>query len=390
MIVRSLVALTVVALVSISAGGATNLPAPESSAATLPTHESVRTARPGAAQQRTRPAQQFRYVSPKGSDSNPGTLKRPWRTIGKAMRALVAGKTAYVRAGTYREATDVPCGTSHNTLQWNRSGRPGAPITISGYPGEERRVVVRTKIKLNGSHLRLVNLVVARNSAFHPIDKGCTGDANVNVYGDDVEISDLEVRDSNNSGIYLKDADRAKILGNWIHDNGAHPTQDHGIYYGSGTGGVIANNVIERSLGYGIHMYPRPSGQTLVHNTIVGSGNAGIILSTSGSHIVIVNNISAWNGDYGIRTGDGCEECWADQNVLYGNASDAYYLPEELTVHRTIEADPLFVDRAKRNYRLLARSPAVNTARVDYSRPFDFDGRSRPRGAGPDIGSYER
>jgi Right handed beta helix region len=383
-VVRSLVALTVVALVFISAGGATNLTAPERSAATLPTVGAARTPRP-------RVAEHVRYVSPKGSDSNPGTLERPWRTIGKAMRTLLPGRTAYLRAGIYREATDVPCGTSHNTLQWNRSGRPGAPITISGYPGQERRVVVRTKIKVNGSHLRLVNLVVARNSAFHPIDKGCTGDANVNVYGDDVEISGLEVRDSNNSGIYLKDADRAKILGNWIHDNGAHPTQDHGIYYGSGTGGVIGNNVIERSLGYGIHMYPRPSGQTLVQNTIVGSGNAGIIVSTSGNHIVIVNNISAWNSDYGIRTGgNGCEECWADQNVLYGNGTDAYYLPEELTVHRTIEADPLFVDRAKRNYRLLARSPAVNTARADYSRPYDFDGRSRPRGAGPDIGSYER
>lgn len=384
-VVRSVVALTVVALLFISAGGATNLPAPElSPVTTRPTRDAARIPEP-------RVAQQARYVSPRGSDSNPGTLKRPWRTIGKAMRTLVPGKTAYLRAGIYREAIDVPCGTSHNTLQWNRSGRPGAPITISGYPGEERRVVVRTKIKLNGSNLRLVNLVSARNSAFNPIDKGCTGDANVNVYGDEVEISGLEIRDSNNSGIYLKEANRTKILGNWIHDNGAHPTQDHGIYFGSGTGGVIANNIIERNLGYGIHMYPRPSGQTIVHNTIVGSGNAGIVLSTSGSHIVIVNNISAWNDDYGIRTGgDGCDECWADQNVLYGNASDAYYLPEDLTVHRTIEADPLFVDRGRMNYRLLARSPAVNTARIDYSRPFDYDGHSRPRGAGPDIGSYER
>jgi Right handed beta helix region len=383
--VRSVVALACVALVATSAGGVTSLPTPESSsAATAIARDTVRAAKP-------RPGTtQARYVSPRGSDANPGTLERPWKTIGKAMKTLVPGRTAYLRAGSYRERTDVACGTSHNTLEWNRSGRPGAPITISGYPGEGRRVVVRTKIKLNGDHLRLLDLVSARNSAFNPVDNGCTGDANVNIYGDDVVISGLEIRDSNNSGVYLKDADRANILGNWIHDNGAHPTQDHGIYYGSGSGGVIANNVIERTLGYGIHMYPRPSGQTIVHNTIVGSGNSGIILSTSGSRIVVVNNISAWNVDYGIRTdGKGCEDCWADQNVLYGNSED-YYLPEPLSVQRTIQADPLFVDRSARNYRLLARSPAVNTARGDYSRPYDFDGRSRPRGAGPDIGSYER
>src|SRR5215212_3506995 len=40
------------------------------------------------------------YVSRAGSDSNPGTLERPWRTIQKAVTRLKPGQTALVRAGT--------------------------------------------------------------------------------------------------------------------------------------------------------------------------------------------------------------------------------------------------------------------------------------------------
>jgi len=59
------------------------------------------------------------YVSTGGSDSNPGTSDRPWRTIQKAANTMVAGDTVIVRAGDYAERVQV-----------SRSGSSGAQITF--------------------------------------------------------------------------------------------------------------------------------------------------------------------------------------------------------------------------------------------------------------------
>ena len=56
------------------------------------------------------------YVATNGSDSNPGTLSRPWRTIGKATQTLQAGDTVNIRGGTYNERL-IP----------SRSGTSGIP-----------------------------------------------------------------------------------------------------------------------------------------------------------------------------------------------------------------------------------------------------------------------
>ena len=72
------------------------------------------------------PAQAANYsVSPSGSDSAPGTLSQPFRTIQKAASIMVAGDTAFIRAGVYRE-----------TVTPKNSGTQNAPITCMPYNGE--------------------------------------------------------------------------------------------------------------------------------------------------------------------------------------------------------------------------------------------------------------
>jgi parallel beta-helix repeat protein len=329
------------------------------------------------------------YVSTAGSDANPGTLAAPWRTIAKAMSTLAAGQTAYVRAGTYAETTDRACDSSYNTLTWSRSGTASAPITISGYPGESSAVVIKTKLKLAGSFVRLANLIVGHNTAYSSFDSACTGEPNVVVSGDDVTLDGLTIQNSNMSGIYLSGADRVTIVGNRIRDNGTHAALDHGVYYGSGVGGTIANNIFERNRAYGIQMYPHPQGQVITQNVITGSGKAGMILSGA-SDLTVVNNISAWNAEEGIRTGGGgCSGCSADQNVLYGNARN-YYLPTALAVGSTISADPLFANRAAGDYHLASGSPGVDAARPAFSMAVDLARNPRPAGGGPDVGAFER
>jgi len=69
------------------------------------------------------------FVSPGGSDTNPGTPGAPMQTLAAAVPLLSPGNTLYLRAGTYRE-----------TLNPTTSGSPSAPITIAAY-GNETAVI---------------------------------------------------------------------------------------------------------------------------------------------------------------------------------------------------------------------------------------------------------
>ncbi len=66
------------------------------------------------------------FVAITGSDENPGTEDKPFRTIQKAADIMVPGDICIIREGTYRESV----------RQYN-SGDPGKPISFVSYPGEK-------------------------------------------------------------------------------------------------------------------------------------------------------------------------------------------------------------------------------------------------------------
>jgi len=67
------------------------------------------------------------YVDDSGSNSNPGTLASPFRTITYGLTFLTnPGDTLYVRGGTYNERAVI----------WNKNGTSSAPIYVGGYNGE--------------------------------------------------------------------------------------------------------------------------------------------------------------------------------------------------------------------------------------------------------------
>ena len=88
------------------------------------------------------------YVSPDGSDANPGTKELPWKSIAFATcggkfkcpnetenpNLLEAGDTLFVREGRYKELTTST--SADRGIRFANSGREGSPIVITGYPGE--------------------------------------------------------------------------------------------------------------------------------------------------------------------------------------------------------------------------------------------------------------
>ncbi|MHC4359911.1 MAG: right-handed parallel beta-helix repeat-containing protein [Planctomycetota bacterium] len=80
------------------------------------------------------------YVSPEGSDSNPGLQTMPFRTIQKATDVIKAGDTCYLGSGTYRE-----------TVHLKKSGRQGEPIRFTAAEGAKAILKGTDVLNLNWS-----------------------------------------------------------------------------------------------------------------------------------------------------------------------------------------------------------------------------------------------
>ena len=65
------------------------------------------------------------FISPNGSDNNPGTINRPFKTIQKCAELVQPGSTCWLRQGTYRE-----------TVRPKMSGTKTEPITFAAYKQE--------------------------------------------------------------------------------------------------------------------------------------------------------------------------------------------------------------------------------------------------------------
>jgi hypothetical protein len=80
------------------------------------------------------------YVATNGSNSNSGTLDRPFLTIQQAANVAQPGDNVFVRGGTYRE-----------TVTMAHSGTSSAPITFQPYSGEQVTVSGLDKVGSNWS-----------------------------------------------------------------------------------------------------------------------------------------------------------------------------------------------------------------------------------------------
>jgi parallel beta-helix repeat protein len=346
------------------------------------------------------------FVAPNGSDIGPGTLRRPWRTVQRALDSLQPGETVYVRAGVYRE-----------NLSLTRGGTRTQTATVRSYPGE--RVVLRPaekdpsyplRIKTGAAYVRVQGFVV----------EGASMPGTVNVYilgrAHDVELARCEIRGAEHgSGIFVDNtASRIDVVANLVHDNNEPGRQHQGIYY-EASNGVIANNVVfGHTQGFGIQLRTDsragPNGVIVTNNTVTRNRMGGIVVEHTASSITLVNNISAFNQGAGIRGYFSEEDHQDDEvgignvvhdNLVYGNGGygNMYSDPvvsgpsagaRILRFGRNIVADPRFLAAARADFRLRHSSPALGRAVPRYAPLFDRRGKPRRKRSSIDLGAFER
>jgi hypothetical protein len=259
-----------------------------------------------------------RYVAPFGLDSNPGTEGQPWRTLAHAESEARPGDTVVIRSGTY--------GARGTVTALDRDGTAAAPISFVAQPGEPAPTILG-QLRVEGDHRRLCGLLFQGPTG--PVANGTASseggeDVQVWIMGDGVELARSEVRGNRwHAGVYLYEAKHARVVGNYVHDNGqfgnpAMANLDHGIYFESGSG-LVADNLIEHNVAHGVQLYPEPANVTVRNNTITGHGRAAIIFGEQASANDIVGNVITGNHE-GVRAWEltGAGNVVRD-NRLWGN-----------------------------------------------------------------------
>jgi len=97
------------------------------------------------------------YVAMNGDDRNPGTKELPFRTVAKGFQMVTAGQTLMIREGRYNEGQ----------LMLSHDGRPDAPITIRGYPGE--------KVVFDGTAAEMSDLSTWNSDGAEILSTSCAG-----------------------------------------------------------------------------------------------------------------------------------------------------------------------------------------------------------------------
>jgi hypothetical protein len=338
------------------------------------------------------------YVSPTGSDSNPGTQAAPVKTITRADALASAGSTVHVAAGTYYVSAPSlssagivtrKSGTSSARIRFVSDVKWGAKIVVSGtgITWDSRGNYVDIdgfQITGSGRHGLLASgaYLTFKNNYIHDltVSGGCNGSggAAIDTYGP--------------VGNVLIDRNVVRNIG-YRYIGACNTIQ--GIYIANANN-VVTNNIVSGVAMAGIQQWHGATASTIVNNTsfhnkigiLLGQGDAGT--TTGSANNYVANNIVYDNVAYGV-----IEMGKMGGNNRYANnlvARSGTSWKVKGSVSGSISSDPLFrnyLANGTGDYRVYSSSPAIDRGTSTKAPAIDFAGVARPRGAAVDVGAYE-
>jgi hypothetical protein len=342
------------------------------------------------------------YLSPGGSDSNPGTYTQPFRTVAKGVQIANPGDTIVLQDGTYPDEGGntgflvwiSKAGTASNWITMKAEHKGAAILdcqnTCAGYLYFD-----------SGAAYWLVQGLVFENALSAGVDMNSTPAAHDLTFKGNVFMNiGRYYTDSQYgmSGIYAGPGHyNLTFDGNVFHDIGrTGPTNmmahDHGLYLHSSNSTIINNVFYSLPSGWGVQTASGFSG-VIENNTFafpMSTQVGQLMLWDVNGDVTIRNNIFYQPLSTAITTyGFSPTSCTIDHNLIYGTST--VINGSGCNVSNTIFADPKLVNATTTPYdfSLQAGSPAIDAGATLAGVTTDFNGVSRPQGLGYDIGAYE-
>src|SRR5215467_10050680 len=197
------------------------------------------------------------YVSPTGSDSNPGTQAQPFRNIQRAADVVNPGNTVIVEDGVYTYSGSNECVKTIVCL--TRGGAPGQLVTFKSRNKWGARVDGQNGVAAAGFGFGGANYVRIQDFEIYGVANAASGGASgIDVFnsGRFSEIIGNHIHDNGHvctdtsqgqNGIFIEQ-NNVLVEGNLIHDigrlvpgqqgcqpgNNFYQNHDHGVYHSGG------------------------------------------------------------------------------------------------------------------------------------------------------------
>jgi Ca-dependent carbohydrate-binding module xylan-binding/Right handed beta helix region len=243
------------------------------------------------------------YVSPTGSDSNPGTLAAPFATLAKAQQAMEGSstKTTYVEGGTYHLTSTLTLTSADNGESWDYYPASGVDSAILTGGGS-----LTTMIELGANNVTIDGLTIEDYGSF-----GIHHDVGANATPlTGITIENCDIGDSTATGTW----------------------QSGAIFIGNVNGITIANNYIFNVQSMGIALYAYSAGNVLDNVSITGNVVVGAVQGMTDGGAIYVNDHSGYHGsnisitnnyvaDYGSASSSRAAGIYLDDSASYWTVS---------------------------------------------------------------------
>jgi hypothetical protein len=339
-------------------------------------------------------------VAPAGGD---------FANLQAAADATQPGDVVVVHTGTYAPFVIRHSGTAGNPIVFQaRAG--DRPIVMGNVANALHNILLQSD---QGDSSAIGYIVV---EGFESANSGIDGIKAYNVH--DTTISHCNIHHSGGQGILIVGSLRLTIDGNRIsagNQLGMQASLYHGIYI-TGNDDVIVNNVFYDNTGYGVQVagysiadhptfvagYDRVSHMVIANNTFAFEKVRGGVVVWKGytgrcDDVSIFNNIFYKNAEDAAASGPNGVDLYDDSlsnvsihdNLFFGAAPDISKGTTTFQGANNVHADPNFSDAAHSDFHLAVGSPAIDKGSNAGAPIVDLEGKSRPLGAGVDIGAYE-
>lgn len=277
------------------------------------------------------------FVSPQGSDGNPGSFEKPFKSLEKAARIARAGDIVIFEDGTYYETRRVEFqngGTKESPILLKARNKGKAAVTFMSSKNKTLKIKEKITIpKTSGGYITIKDFVITQDAAATSADN-TTVDIFINCRADNCSVIGNEVYNC-----YEEPIKAADVTGLWVKDNIVYESAHEGIDLVNVSDSIISGNTVGEIGRVGI-MVKGGSRNILMYNNTVynetksmetaisigGATDSASAYDTSedgyeGYNQYVWNNVVYVKDKGKIDTAvlfDGSKDCRAFNNTLVG------------------------------------------------------------------------